>query len=215
MSTSSRPAAPHLTAVDIADLPEYPIPRGESLAGNSFVKWQHHRWMSSSLFRLASWEVHGMARALFDIAQSETPVGTLPNDDHELAFLLRVPMGRVQEFRVQKLGPLHGWYPCRSNGEVRLMHDVVLEQVRDALDRRETRSLSNEKKAVAMRLQRLREALLREGVSREVTQDDVLMLRLDQWLSDVGRRRRVASDYRSALVHAGQMGWLQAAGKRG
>ena len=201
-------SAPRLIPVTPEDLPEYPIGREETLAGNSFVKWQHQRWMSSSLFRLGTWECQGMARALFDFAQAETPVGTLPHDDQELAFLLRCPIGRVQELRAQRFGPLHGWYPCRSGTEVRLMHDVVLEQVRDALDRRETRALSNDKKAVAMRLNRLRDALAREGMARDVLRDDVLIERMDQWLNEMGKRRRVGSDYRAALLHAAQMKWF-------
>lgn len=193
---------------DAEDLPHYPISRDERLDGNSFVKWHTSRWLSSRTFKLMSWEMQGMARALFDMAQAESPVGTLPNNDEELAYMLRVSAQRLRDLRAAEFGPLRNWVPCRCDGEVRLMHPVVTEQVQDALERRALAQLSKEEKAVAMRLERLRKALLAQGCSREVVGDDLLIGRMDEWLTARRKGKRTADVYRSALLHAVQSGWV-------
>lgn len=186
----------------------YPISRDERLDAHSFLKWMHHRWMSSRTYKLASWEVQGMARALFDMAQSESPVGTLPDDDAELAVMLRVSESRVSELRRLEFGPLRGWVRCRCGDEIRLMHKVVLEQVQDALDRRDTRALSAEGKAEYQRLKRLREALKGLGVSDDVVADDVLMARMDDWLKENRKGRRNPAAYEAVMVHAARERWF-------
>lgn len=189
-------------------LEQYPIAADERLDAHAFVKWMHHRWMSSRTFKLASWEVQGMARALFDMSQSESPVGTLPNDDAELAFMLRVSEARLQELRRQELGPLRGWKRCLCGNEVRLMHKVVLEQVQDALERRDTRALSAEGKAEYARIKRLREALKGFGVHDAVLADDVLISRMDEWLKENRKGRRNPAAYEAVMNHAARLGWF-------
>ncbi|HMO09161.1 MAG TPA: hypothetical protein PKD10_16150 [Paracoccaceae bacterium] len=93
------------------------------------LEWHHVRFLGSRLFRLATWEVQGMARALVDIAWTERPVGTLPDDDDELAHLLRVGPDRLRELRRMDLGPLRGWRPYIVGGGLRLSHPVIVEQV--------------------------------------------------------------------------------------
>ena len=85
--------APHIRPVP-ADLPVYPIGAQDRLDGNSFVKWNSARWMASRTAKLMAWDQQGMHRYLFDACQMETPVGTLPDDDRELAAMLR-PDGSV------------------------------------------------------------------------------------------------------------------------
>lgn len=201
-----RAATVHLVAA--ADLPEYPIAAHVRLDGNGFVKWQHSRWLNSTSFRKMSWEAQGMARALFDIAQMETPVGTLPDDDDELAFMLRIEVRRLRELRAMEFGPLRHWVRCRAGEQVRLMHPVVLEQVQDALERRETASLSKEAKAEFQRLKRLREALAEENLSKDVIDDPVLIKRMDEWLKATHRGNRTQAVYRSAILHAHQQKWF-------
>jgi hypothetical protein len=145
--------------VETTDLPEYPIARSVRLDGNAFTKWHHLRWLNSSLHLLASYEVQGMARALFDLAQLQSPVGTLPDDPLMIARLLRVDPGQWDDMRRRAISPLHNWQPCLSDGERRLMHPVVLEQVLDAIERREQHALSKEEKAAYQRVKRLREAM--------------------------------------------------------
>ena len=148
---ADRMKAPQLMVVPDSALPVYPLTRDERLDGNSFVKWQTHRWLSSRTYKLCSWEVQGMARALFDLSQHESPVGTLPDDEEELAVMLRCDVRRMRELRAMALGPLRNWVPCLCGNERRLMHPVVLEQVRDALERRAMADLSKDEKAVAIR----------------------------------------------------------------
>lgn len=194
--------------VAIADLAEYPLPVSARLDGNGFVKWQHSRWLNSTSFRKMSWEVQGMARALFDFCQMETPVGTLPDDDEELAFMLRIEARRLRELRAMEFGPLRHWVRCRVGDKVRLMHPVVLEQVQDALERRETASLSKEAKAEFQRLKRLREALEAEGMDKAVIAEELLIKRMDEWLQANHRGNRTRMAYRSAILHAHTMKWF-------
>lgn len=200
--------APRLTPIPTEDLPRYPLGREERLDGNSFVKWQTHRWLSSRTFKLCSWEVQGMARALFDLSQHESPVGTLPDDDDELAVMLRCDTRRLRELRAMALGPLRNWVPCLCDAERRLMHPVVLEQVRDALERRAMAELSKDEKAVAIRQQRLRKAMEKEGLSKEVVADQTLVQRMDDWLMGHHKGNRTVAVYRSAILHATQMRWF-------
>ena len=180
MTLPDRTARPAL--IDAALLPEYPVPRSVRLDGHAFVKWQHIRWLNSRTFRLATWEVQGMARALFDLCQLQSPVGTLPDDDAELADMLRVSPERLRDLRRLDMGPLRNWVRCVSDGEVRLMHPVVTAQVQDAIERREVHELSREEKAVYARQKRLRENLGRLGLGADVLADDVLINRMDEWL---------------------------------
>lgn len=198
--------AAHLRPVT-GDLPEYPIPREVRLDGHHFVKWQHIRWLSSRTFKMADWDMQGMARALFDLCHLESPVGTLPDDDVELGLMLRVSARRMGDLRRLEFGPLRGWTPCLSDGEVRLMHRVVLSQVQDALERREVAELSKEEKARYQRLKRLREALERMGLCADALADDRLIGRMDDWLRQSCKGNRRAHHYDSALAHAVQQGW--------
>jgi hypothetical protein len=210
MSAARRPVV-----VDIDDLEEYAIPRTVRLDGNSFVKWQHLRWLRSKTFRRATYEVQGMARALFDLAQNESPIGTLPDDDDDLADMLKLPVSRLRELRNMEFGPLRNWRPCLSDGERRLMHPVVLEQVLDVLERREMHELSKEDKAYYQRLKRLREALKKIGLCDAAVADDVLISRMDDWLKDHCKGNRKQPHYEAALEHAVRSGWTDKGARRG
>lgn len=193
---------------DVAALEDYPIGRDERLDGNAFVKWHVHRWLASRTFKLMGWAEQGMARALFDLCQTESPVGTLPDDDGELAFMLRVDLRRLREMRAMEFGPLRNWHRVRCGDEVRLAHPVVLEQVRDALERREMAKLSKEEQATAKRLARLEKALLENGCSKDVVADQILLQRMDAWLAQAHRGNRTKAVYRSVILHAVQSGWM-------
>lgn len=197
-----------LALVMTDELQHYPIGRDERLDGNAFVKWHTQRWLASRTFKMMGWAEQGMARALFDLCQTESPVGTLPDDDGELAFMLRVDVRRLRELRAMEFGPLRNWYRVICGNEVRLAHPVVVEQVSDALERRAMMQLSKEEKAVAMRLDRLRKALLAEKLHPEVVADEVLVRRIDQWLVDSRKGKRTEAVYRSAILHAVQSGWI-------
>jgi len=195
-------------AVSGAALEEYPIERDVRLDSHSFTKWHHLRWLSSRSFKLSTWEVQGMARALFDLSQLESPVGTLPDNDEELAYMLRVDTRRISELRRMEYGPLRNWRPCLSEGERRLMHPVVLAQVQDALDRRELHRLSKDAQATVKRLQRLREALRKIGVKDAALNDEALIQRIDAHLSEHCRGFRTVAAITAALQVAMQQRWL-------
>ena len=201
-------AAPHLTVITQETLPVYEISAEERLDGNSFVKWHTSRWLASKTFKLMTWDMQGMARALFDMCQTETPVGTLPDDDDELAFMLRVDVRRIVELRRMEFGPLRNWTRCLCGNSVRLMHPVVLEQVRDALERRQIKALSDQEKAVAMRLERLRKGLLAEDWPKDAVRDDVLIGRMDEWLLQHRKGRRGRDAYRAVILEAMRLKWI-------
>lgn len=88
------------------------------------------------------------------------------------------------------------------------MHPVVLEQIRDALDRRDSRELSRAAGAERMRRERLREGLRKIGVVDGVLADDVLIERIDEWMLANCRGRRDVRAYGAALIHARKEKWL-------
>lgn len=216
MSAPVEPQAHRVALVDVSALPVYPLGREERLDAHVFLKWHYRRWMSSRTFRLASWEQQGMIRALYDYAQTESPVGTLPDDDDELAQMLRVDRRRMTELRRSEFGPLHGWVRCLCGAEVRLMHPVVLEQVTDALDRRQMHGLSTKEKARYQRRRRMIAALADLGLGKDVLADEVLMDRMHDWLAENRRGQWRREAYEAVTVHAGRMGWFTGpAGKGG
>lgn len=197
-----------LTLIEDGALEVYPIARSERLDAHSFQKWWYHRWLSSRTFMLMDWANQGMARALFDMAQTGSPIGTIPDDDDELAFMLRIESRQVVELRKMEFGPLRGWRRCDCDGEVRLMHPVVLEQVQDALDRREARALSKEEQANRKRIQRLRDGLRALGVGPDALADEVLIRRMDDWLTANWQRSRTADAYGQVVIHAEAQRWF-------
>ena len=207
MTAAPRPA--HLQPVAVVDLPEYPIARSERLPELAFVKWVPSRWLQSSGHIKCTYEVQGMARALFDLATAQSPIGTLPDDDEELAILLRVSQQHFMALRgLGDRGPLRNWTRCLSEGEVRLCHRVVTEQLQDVLVRRESRELSKEAQAERKRFERLAEGLQKAGLAASVCEDGVLMMRLDGWLKDHCKGNRNLRAYMQAIEAARKSGWF-------
>lgn len=201
--------APHLQPVPEDGLFPYPIARAERLDGQTFVKWWHHRWLASEMHLMASFEVQGMARALFDLAQTQSPMGTLPKNLAIIARLLRVDVHAFEGLCRHAYGPLNGWRPCiTDDGEVRLYHPVVLEQVKDALERREVWLQKKTDGAVKERRRRLVLALKDLGVADRVVADAALIERMDDWLSETWKAKRGPAAYHSAIIHARNMGWF-------
>lgn len=200
---------PHLAPVPDDGPFVYPIAKGDRLDGLSFVKWQHQRWLASDFFMMGTAECKGHARDLFDIAQMQSPPGTLSRDMAYLARLLRVDPAHFAELCKLRFGPLHGWMPCvTQDGEPRLWHRTVLEQVQDAFDRREAKTLANTRKAIDARRDRLVAALRAMGCVEEMLADEVLIERMDNWLSENWKRPRKPAAYETVLRHAQKEGWL-------
>ncbi|WYK04458.1 hypothetical protein DWF04_015740 [Cereibacter sphaeroides f. sp. denitrificans] len=206
MTARARPA-PALVVVE--ELPAYPIARDERLPELAFVKWVPSRWLNSSGHLKCTYEVQGMARALFDIATAQSPIGTLPDDDEELAALLRVPQSQWKTLRgMGDRGPLRNWVQCRSDGEVRLMHPVVTAQLQEVLHRREQRELSREAQAEAKRMDRLAKGLQQAGLNADVSGDMILLKRIDDWLKANWLGSRTMRAHLAALEAARQQGWI-------
>lgn len=140
-----------LTVVsDGRDLPLYPIPSDVRLA-HYFLTWHFDRWLGSELRLTGDLAVRALALDLFFIAQRQLPVGTLPDDDRQLARLLMIDEPAWRGYRSMDPSPLHNWTQCVCDGgEVRLMHPVVLEVAEEALSRR-TQRLQASKEGVARR----------------------------------------------------------------
>jgi hypothetical protein len=155
------PARPELQLIDAAGggLPEYPFPRDFRMPTHFFMPWHFARWLNSRLYLLGTHEVHGVALALYCLAQQQAPVGTLPDDDALLARMLRMDEARWRDLRGARIGPMHGWFRVRCEGEVRWAHPVVMEILDDVSRRRSERELSKEGRARARRIDRLRAAL--------------------------------------------------------
>lgn len=194
--------------IDVADLPEYPVDTDASMAAHYFTTFYHDRWLNSELHLTGSLEVQCCALNLFFIAQKQTPVGTLPDNDAILARLLRIDLQLWKDLRARALSPLHKWRRCRCGDEIRLMHPVVTEVVLQALGRREAREASNAEKAVYQRLQRLRSAMQDMGLSKDVIRDDRLIERIDAWMLENVKGHRRRSAYDAAIMHASQMKWF-------
>lgn len=205
MTAPARPS--HLQPVAVDELMQYPLPATARLDGQSFVKWNSPRWLQSRMFLEASYEVQGVARALFDLCQSATPVGTLPDSDLQLSRMLHLDLAHWIEMRGRALGPLHNWRPCLCGNELRLMHPVVLEVVQDAISRREQHELSKEERAAAARHERMVIALREQGMAPSETDDFMLMQRISDWISAHCKGRRTQSVYRAAMAHAVKSGW--------
>lgn len=198
-----------LQPVAVADLQEYPIARNERLPELAFIKWVPSRWLNSSGHAKCTYEVQGIARALFDIATAQSPIGTLPDDNEELAFLLRLPTHYFAALRaLGDRGPMRNWQRCTSDGEIRMMHKVVTESLQDVLERRELRVLSKEAQAERKRFERLVDGLQSAGLNQDVTADGILLKRMDDWLKENWHGSRTIKAYLQVIVQARNSGWI-------
>lgn len=190
-------AQTYLRAVEVQDLPEYPVELCDpDLTRNYFLMFWHRRWRSSKLCLKGSLAVKGAALELYFIAQDQIPVGSLPADHEILALLLRISSGQFADLMAEPVNPLHGWHEYQHNGEVVLGHPVVMEVAFAALEKREARKLSNEDRAVAKRRERLADLMAELGCSRAVCADAALVAWIDDWLlkHHTGQRRRPGVD---------------------
>lgn len=189
---------PPLTLVGEDDLPEYPFSADERLTTHYFVTFHFDRWLNSAGRLTLHWSLRGLALDLYFLSQKQSPIGTLPDDDRQLAALLMLDLEEWRAIRRKQPSPLYRWTPCRCGSEVRLMHPVVLEIVQDAFSHRQHRRDAAEQARVAKRIARLRDALDRMGAGR-IARDDACVERLDAWLEAHTSGRRTASAIQAAL----------------
>lgn len=183
------------------DLPDYPIPSSVRLDSHFFMMFNYRRWMNSDFRSLADHEVRAVALDLFCAAQEQSPVGTLPTDERLLANAVDVPLDRWRQLSAREVPPLHNWRQCLcDNGQVRLYHPVVLEVAQAALgmknDHEEKLASDRERK----RLGQLPNQIIRAGGSRQMSEDDAYVVRLDQYLLDhFGAKQRRPNVVRQAM----------------
>jgi len=136
----------HIRLMDGDQIQDYPISTRDRLDSHYFVLWNVKRWQGSEFRRKAysDPEVGFFGFELFMASQGETPVGTLPADDKQLAFCLHLPLERWQSLLRRELTPLHGWTRVRcDNGEIRLAHPVVTEVALEALGSKKRNAAKN------------------------------------------------------------------------
>ena len=186
--------AQNLQLVDAGELPEYPISTKSRLDSHYFLQLNFVRWDRSE-FRKRSYrdpEVGFFGMELFIKSHSESPLGTLPKDDDDLAFLLGIPLDRWLSLKDRKFNPLYNWSLVRcDNEDIRYAHPVVQEVVQAALDGHLEYKASNEDKAIYVRRKRLAETLKSMGCGPDLCSDDVAVAWIDDWLIEnhTGQRR--------------------------
>ena len=203
--TAPRPS-PQL--IEAGSLPDYPIDASVKLTSHYFTMFWHDRWLASELHLTGSLEVQACALNLIFLSQKQSPIGTLPDSDDIMSRMLRLDLVLWRDLRRRTPGPMHNWLPCQCGAAVRWMHPVVLEVLQEAIGKRDERQLSNEEKAQYTRLKRIREALTDLGCVEAVTDDGVLIDRIDAWLTAncQGQRRRPV--YARAMAHALAASWF-------
>ncbi len=197
-----------LSVIETMGPEDYPLPREFRMPTHYFVAWWHNRWLNSTLHLTGSYEVQGVAVALYSIAQNQSPMGTLPCDDLIIARLLRLDLAHWQDLQRRAVPPLHGWYRVNCEGEIRWAHPVVLEMLLDARDRAEKRRLSTEGRSVAKRIERMVKALAGMGVDKSLLANQAMVEAMDRWLEENWKRSRTAEAYARVLNWAATEGLL-------
>lgn len=179
---------------NVGDLEDYPISANDRLDSHYFFQWNLKRWRGSGFRKVAYTcpDVGFYAFELFCAAHDETPVGTLPCDDSQLAFMLHMPLEKWQDLLGRKVTPLHGWFKVRcDNGEIRLAHRVVTEVVAEALKSKIKNENDRIERARAKRLQDLRAMVERIG-AKQLLSSPQFIERFDDFLEAhfAGRQRR-------------------------
>lgn len=201
-------AARAVQLVEEGGLRAYPIDRETRLPTHFFFPLHFNRWLNSGLHLLGSYEVQGIAVALFCLSQNQSPVGTLPVDHAMLARLLRLDAASFSHLCRADIGPLHGWIKCDCDGETRYMHPVVLEVLGDVIKRRVARQASNDARARDKRIERMVAAFEGMKVSRDLLADRGALEAMEDYLNATHPGNRSEAVYARALRWAIDQGVL-------
>lgn len=183
----------HLQPVGDSGFPEYPISASDRLDSHFFLQWNLKRWRASEFRRKADPEVGWYGMQLFFISQDETPVGTLPVDDEQLAYELRLDLAKWQKLLEHRISPLHNWSKVQcDNGEIRWAHPVVTEVAGDALKSKRKNHCNAEDRKRNKRLKDLREMISDRIGAGQLLRAPGFLERFNDWLEekypDVQRR---------------------------
>ncbi|WP_281955564.1 hypothetical protein [Pseudophaeobacter arcticus] len=185
------PSPNFLRPVDMGDLPDYPLSCDDRLDSHFFMAWERRRWLASDMRLNATPECRALFFDLINIAYDNSPVGTLPMDQNILAKLLMIDPGHFGSLCKLDYGPLYKWEACRcDNGDIRLMHPMVLRSLTEAMARRQDHRARNDAANSAKRLQRLRITV--SGYHADLAKNDAAVRWMDEWLVKEG------CEYRSA-----------------
>jgi hypothetical protein len=185
------------------DLPEYPIDPDARLDSHGFVQWEFRRWLSSDMRWNGTHECKSMWFELVNLAHSETPVGTLPNDMKRLARMLQPVVERDHFETLLKLefGPLHGWVRCKAGDDIRLMHPVVTRIVMQAFASRANHAARVEAASEARKLKRLTDevAVLAPQTAQDSRKIRWISKFIEDRIAQRGGQRRNAEDLHAAV----------------
>lgn len=173
------------------ELPEYPLGAEERLDSHYFMAWERRRWLNSDMRLRGTPECRALYFDLINISYDQSPIGTLPQELDLLAKLLLVDPAHLRALSALDYGPLHNWTPCRCDGEIRLMHGMVVKSLKEALARREDNRARVEAANSAKRLMRLRTTLA--GYNGDLAKNDAAIRWIDEWLLREGCAKRTAS----------------------
>ncbi|UWQ29903.1 hypothetical protein [Leisingera sp. M523] len=177
--------ARHLQPIDAEALDEYPISASDRLDSHYFLQWNLKRWRASEFRRKADPEVGWYGMQLFFIAQDETPIGTLPCDDDQLAYELRVPLEKWKALTERKFSPLHNWARVRcDNGEIRWAHPVVTEVAVEALKSKRKNQSNQEQRTRNKRLKDLQVMIENRIGAGQLLRAAGFLERFNDWLED-------------------------------
>ena len=178
----------HIQVVNTNEPENYPISTHDRLDSHYFLQWNLKRWRGSA-FRKAAYsdpEVGFYGFELFCKAQDETPIGTLPCDDGQLAFLLHLPLEKWLGLKKRDLSPLHGWSKVLcDNGEIRLAHPVVTAVAVEALGSRKRNVAKNADDRMRKRLSTISHNLAKNlpGGAR-IAENEEMVNNLSDWIED-------------------------------
>ncbi|WP_295450131.1 hypothetical protein [uncultured Pseudophaeobacter sp.] len=154
--------ANHLQPVDACELPVYPIEAGERLESHYFVEFHYQRWLTSDTRLLADLEVRSVFLDLICLAQTQSPVGTLPTNPKLLAKLVGLSQEVFDGLCKREVGPLHNWAPCLCDGVQRLHHPVVTEIALKAVNSKKRNAAANANDRERKRFASIRKILVRD-----------------------------------------------------
>lgn len=177
--------ARHLQAVDSEDWDDYPISASDRLDSHFFLQWNLKRWRSSEFRRKVDPEVGWYGMQLFFISQDETPIGTLPYDEEQLAYELHIPLEKWKKLLEHKISPLHNWRKVRcDNGEIRWAHPVVTEVAVEALKSKRKNQSNQEERKRNKQLKDLRVMIEDRIGAGQVLRTPGVLERFNDWLEE-------------------------------
>ncbi|WP_118135177.1 hypothetical protein [Oceanicella sp. SM1341] len=183
------------------DLPVYPIEWGTPLRGD-WVPFKFRKLRDSRAVPRVDPAAGFYGFLLWGAACEQDPVGTLPDDDLDLANL--AGLGRdVDGWRRVREGALFGWSHCQCEirGEmvVRLHNPEVTDMILEQLDWMDKSRKTSAKGTERSNLTRLRKKMLEAGAHAGLTQREDFVIAVEAELKTYCDSRRTVPNVRRAM----------------